>query len=207
MFNLSPKNDKFFDMFITFTEVIEQAGEKLRDYTDDPSNSYEKFHEIKHMERRGDEHLHQIFEYLNNSFITPIDREDIFLIGKALDDILDLIEETASKFLIFNVTKATEYSATMADYVVQCTHAVSGAMAELKKMNRSQIIIDQIVEVNRIENEGDNVFRKAVKELFEGDTPARDIIIWKEIYEYLENTLDACEDLANIIEGVIMKHA
>lgn len=207
MFNLSPKNDKFFDMFISFSEMIHTSAGMLKNFMEDPSNSEQKYKKIKEIEHSGDEKLHEIFEELHNSFITPIDREDIYAIGKAMDDILDFIEATASRFVMFNVVSSTEQALVFAQLVEEGTKEVIGLMKEMKKMSKSKEIDSKIVEINRIENEGDVTFRRAVRMLFDGQTSAIQVIIWKEIYESLENILNACEDTANIVEGVVMKHA
>lgn len=208
MFNLSPKNDKFFDMFIEFSELIYSGALKLKEFTTDLSNPDEKFQAIKDIEHNGDDKLHEIFQDLNNSFITPIDREDIHMIGKAMDDVLDFIESTASRFVMFNVSGASPAGVnTFADIIVQSTKEMTGLMTELKKMKKSKEITNRIVEINRLENVGDVTFRKAVRELFSEQTSTLNVLIWKEIYECLENIVDACEDVANIVEGVVMKHA
>jgi hypothetical protein len=207
MFNLSPKNDKFFDMFISFSEITTQAAEKFKIFAEDPSDSEEKFQQIKNLEHDGDEKLHEMFKELNNSFITPIDREDIYAIGKALDDILDFIEATASRFVMFNITKPQPHAVTFADLVLQSCIEITGLMKELKHMKKTQEIMRKIVEINRLENVGDVTFRKAIREMFDNPPSTLEVIVWKEIYECLEDTVDACEDVANIIEGVVMKHA
>jgi len=207
MFNLSPKNDKFFDMFIAFSEITTQAAEKFKIFTEDLSHADEKFQEIKDIEHEGDERLHEMFKELNNSFITPIDREDIYAIGKALDDILDFIESTASRFAMFNITASQPGAVLFADLVLQSCKEITILMREFKNMKKSKQIMKSIVEINRLENVGDVTYRKAIREMFANPPSTLDVIIWKEIYECLENTVDACEDVANIVEGVVMKHA
>lgn len=144
---------------------------------------------------------------LNKSFITPIDREDIYEIAKNLDNITDSIESTAHRFDMFNVKSITEDTKILSNLIVMCTDELKGIMIELKSMKTSKILTKKIIEINRIENEGDDVFRCAMASLFSNGMNAIDVIKWKGIYEFLENTLDACEDIANIVEGVVMKHA
>ncbi len=207
MFTLAPKEEKFFDMFIVSARTILKAAELFREMVNDLDDAETKFKRIKEMERRGDQQLHDIFEQLNRSFITPIDREDIYGIGKQMDDIADAIESTASRFVIFNISIASEDAKTIANLIVECTRELIALMEELKIMKKSNRLNEKIIEINRIEEECDALYRKAIRDLFDGRTPVMEIIKWKDIYERLEKSIDACEDVANIVEGVVMKYA
>ena len=207
MFLLSPKEEKFFDMFIASARTISRAAELLREMMNDLGNAEAEFKKIKDIERKGDQQLHAIFEQLNHSFITPIDREDIYGIGKQMDDIADHIEAAASRFVIFGITAAPDEAKTIGDLIVECTRELIALMEEMKRMKKSKKIIAKIIEINRIEEECDGLYRKAIKDLFCGQTPVLEIIKWKDIYERLEQSIDACEDVANIVEGVVMKYA
>lgn len=207
MFTLVPREEKFFDMFIVTARTILRSAELLREMVEDLSDAEVKFKKIKEMERMGDQQLHDIFEQLHRSFITPIDREDIYGIGKQMDDIADYIEATASRFVIFNIGTATDDAKTMSDLIIECTRELIALMEELKIMKKSKKLNEKIIEINRIEEECDALYRKAIKDLFSGQTPVLDVIKWKDIYERLEKSIDACEDVANIVEGVVMKYA
>lgn len=207
MFNLSPKNDKFFDLFIEYSEIILKSGEMLKAYIEDPSSTEEKFKAIKDVEHKGDEMLHVILGELGDSFITPIDREDIHAIGNNMDDILDFVEQTASRYVMYNVKSSRQQAVVMADLVIQATKEIKTVMTEFKNMKKNNNLTKGIDKINAIENEGDVTFRSAVRELFDNKESTLEIIVWKDIYECLENILDACEDVANIVEGVVMKHA
>lgn len=207
MFNLSPKDDKFFEMFISTARIIHKSAEMLRDYMGDLSDSEEKFKAIKEMEHNGDRQMHLILEELNKSFITPIDREDIYLISKRLDDAIDFIEEAASRFFMYNLDHTTPDARRLGDMIEECSKELIGVMQEFKDMKKSKSLKEKIIEVNRIENEGDIVFRVAIRKLFSDGSEALEVIKWKDIYELLENALDACETVANTVEGVVMKHA
>ena len=206
MFNLSPKNEKFFDMFVELSELTVKTSKLLINFANDLSNPEEKFNEIKNYEHNGDMLVHKIFEELNNSFITPIDREDIHLIAKNLDDVIDCIEVTASRFVMFNIKSVNEHVIEVCNLTIKAVEEVNKLMNELKAVKKSKKLSDAIIEINRIEDEGDHLYRKAVRELFDGNTNATDVIIWKEVYEKLEMILNATEDVANIVEGVVMKH-
>lgn len=207
MSRLSPKDDKFYNMFIDSAEIIYEASEKLRDFIRDLSDPENKVRAIEEMEHKGDKQVHDILEALNKTFITPIDREDIYLIVKQMDDVVDFIEDTAHRFNMFDVKKATDEAITLADMIVTSCKELINLMNELKNMRKSTVLSQKIIEINRIEDEGDDIYRSAVKKLFSGDTPALEVMKWREIYEYIEQTLDACERVANTVEGVVMKHA
>ncbi|HEX3046541.1 MAG TPA: DUF47 family protein [Bacillota bacterium] len=207
MFRITPKEEIFFTLFVETMDASCRAAEKLEALMSNYKNIEESIKEIEEIEHECDHHVHQIFEQLNKSFITPIDREDIHLIAKELDNITDTIESTAHRFRMLNVREIREDAKKMAKLIVECTRELRDVMADLKNMRRSASLRAKIIEVNRLENEGDDIFRNAITNLFASSQDPMEVIKWKEIYEYLENTLDACEDVANSSEGVIMKHA
>lgn len=207
MFKLSPKDGKFFDLFIATAQITHKTALMLRGFMDNLGSPDSKLKGIEEMEHKCDKQVHEILEQLNRTFITPIDREDVYLIAKEMDNITDYIESTAHRFVMFNVKEATREAKILGDLIVTCTNEMISLMEELKMMKVTKKLTEKIIQVNQIEDDGDTVFRRAVKELFSGETPAIEVIKWREIYEHLENTLDACEDVANIVEGVVMKHA
>lgn len=207
MVSLSPKNDKFFDYFIKFGEIAYEASEMLKDLTGNVNDADAKFKKIEEKEHEGDKQLHDIMEALNKTFITPIDREDLYAIAKALDDIVDDIEASASRFVLFNVTHVTDHAKVLADLILQSCKEIIKLMTALKTMKNTQNLSKSIIEINRLEDQGDGDFRVAVRSLFTSDVPTIEVIKWREIYELFEHTLDSCEDVANIVEGVVMKNA
>lgn len=207
MFRVTQKEGIFFDLFVEAVENTCKSAEMLGKLMSDYTNVTEKIKEIEEAEHECDKHVHKILKHLNRSFITPIDREDIYLIAKEIDNITDDIESTAHRFNMFNVKSIPEDAIKLASLISKCTLELKGVMEELKNMKKSTTLKKKIIEVNRIENEGDDIFRAAIAKLFVEEKDAVEVIKWKEIYEYLENTLDACEDVANIVEGVVMKHA
>lgn len=207
MFSLTPKEDKFFELFIETANIAYKASNLLVEFLKDLDNAEENLKKIKEIEHEGDKKQHEILRQLNKTFITPFDREDIYLIAKDTDDIIDYIESTASRFVMLNVTHCTEEAEMLSRMIVQCCEEVIILMQELKNMKTSKELSKKVIEVNRIEEEGDKISRNAIKDLFRGNMEVIEIIKWREIYQYLEDTLDACEDLANVIEGVVMKNA
>ena len=207
MFRITPKEGIFFELFANTAADTCQAANMLEELMNNYVDVTNKIRAIEEIEHKCDSHVHKMLEQLNRSFITPIDREDIYMIAKELDNITDYIESTAHRFRMFNVTSIREDAKLLAKLIVQCTKELMNVMAELKKMKTSKILKEKIIEVNRIEDEADEIFRSAMQRLFVSESNPIEVIKWKEIYEYLENTLDACEDVANLIEGVVMKNA
>lgn len=207
MFRITAKEGIFFELFSNTAADTCLAAKMLEELMNNYVEVTDKIKAIEELEHKCDGHVHRMLEQLNRSFITPIDREDIYLIAKELDNITDDIESTAHRFRMFNVTSIREDAKQLARLIVQCTEELKGVMGELKKMKTSKELKGKIIEVNRIEDEGDEIFRSAMQKLFVSESNPIEVIKWKEIYEYLENTLDACEDVANIIEGVVMKNA
>ena len=208
MFRVTHKEEIFFDQFVATAELTCKAAEKL----DELINNYsldileQKICEIEDIEHDCDQSIHDIMQQLNKSFITPIDREDINQIAKEIDNITDDIEATAQRFKMFNVKEMTEDAKILSKLIVVSTVELKNVLLEMKNMKTSKTLIKKIIEVNRLENEGDDAFRVAVTNIFADGMDAVDVFKWKEIYDYLENTLDACEDVANIVEGVVMKN-
>lgn len=207
MARISPKEDKFYDMFIDTANLICEAAEKLDDLLNNLDDVENKVRQIEEIEHKGDKQAHDILEQLNRSFITPLDREDIYLIAKQMDDIIDFIEATAHRFVMFNVTTATKDSLILGKLIVNSCKELISLMEELKNARKSTKLSEKIIEINRLEDEGDQIFRRAITTLFNGETSAIDVFKWHEIYDFIEQTLDACEEVANTVEGVVMKHA
>ena len=207
MFSLTPKEDKFFDLFLESANIAYKASNLLVEFLQDLGNAEENLKKIKEVEHEGDRKQHEILEQLNKTFITPFDREDIYLIAKDTDDIIDYIESTASRFVMLNVNHSTEEAEMLSRMIVKCCEELIVLMKELKNMKTSKELSKKIIEINRIEEEGDKISRKAIRDIFRGQMEVIEVIKWREVYQYLEDTLDACEDLANVIEGVVMKNA
>ncbi len=207
MFRITPKEEIFFDLFVETAKNTCRSAEMLEELMVNYVSVNDKIKQIEEIEHECDQNVHNILKQLNKSFITPIDREDIHAIAKEMDNITDAIESTAHRFRMFNVNSIKEDAKKVASLIVQCTKELTGVMEEMKNMKTSTELEKKIIEVNRIENVGDEIYRDAIAQLFVAEKDAIEVVKWKEIYEYLENTLDACEDVANLVEGVVMKHA
>ncbi|MBN1691163.1 MAG: DUF47 domain-containing protein [Dehalococcoidia bacterium] len=206
--NLMPRGDKFFDLFEVSTKNMVKAAESLKDliYTWDCIE--QKLEEMDRIEHQGDTITHEIMFQLNRSFITPFDREDIGMLAHSLDDVTDLIQATADTMVLYKVREPGKRARELADILVQITTEVENVMPSLRRHTANlEKILNSCVEINRLENVADKIYRTALKELFEDSNDITDIIKWREIYEHMESATDMCEDVANVLEGVALKHA
>lgn len=205
MFGLIPKEEKFFAMFKEMAANIIEGARLLKDMLDnydDPQGSQRKIKEIEH---KGDAITHEIIQKLNKSFVTPLDREDIYALSAALDDMIDLIDASAVRFIMYNVEKPTPEAKELAFIILQSCETVAKAVDHLG--GKFEHIAEHCVQVNALENEADRVCREAVSRLFDEEKDPIQLIKWKEIYETLERATDKCEDAANILESVVVKNA
>jgi len=207
MFNLNPKEDKFYKMFVEAAQNVDEAAMVLRKSLDSLSNIDLNVSKIEELEHNGDRLVNTMVKELNDSFITPFDREDMYLLSKRLDDILDLINSTIHRFVMFNVTESTDASKYLADMIIKSTKLIVELIGELHLIGSKNSISEKIITINQIESEVDRLFRTIVGDLFRNEKDPIEIIKWKEIYQILENTIDKCEKIANIIEGVVIKNA
>ena len=205
MFGLIPKEEKFFQMFQKMGSIITEGANQLKNMIDDYSDPLAAQKLIKDTEHRGDNQTHIIIKTLNKTFITPLDREDIYALASKLDDILDLIDASAQRLVMYNVEKPTTEAKQLAFIIVQCCQAVERALKHLG--GKFDDVNDCCVEINALENEADRVCREAISRLFDEEKDPINLIKWKEIYETLEKATDKCEDAANILESVVVKNA
>ena len=201
---LIPREERFYDMFVEDAANVLAAARRLEEMLRSYDNIEQRAKELFAMEHHGDELSHNIGRRLNTTFVTPFDREDIVALISGLDDVLDLIEEVADTFILYQVEAPTPASLQQARIIVRQCEAIHEALERLRSFNGLQ---KYWTEINRLENEGDRITRAAVAGLFSDKTRATDIIKWKDIYGLLEATIDKCEDVADIIEKIVVKHA
>lgn len=206
MFKTTKQDLIFYDLLSKVMDDTCKAAEILEDLFTNYVDVDNKILAIEKLEHNCDMTIHNLIEQLNRSFITPIDREDLFLITKAIDDIIDSIEEAAQSLRLFTIKKIRPDAVDMVKLITQSTRVLSELVNELKHMKTSKIMQDKIIEVNHIENIGDDTHNKIMQELFNKEQNPIEIIKWKEIYESMESTLDNCEDIANLIEGIVSKN-
>ena len=207
MFGLIPKEEKFFPMFHEMTKNIVAGSVMLKEMLDDFSNPLASQKAIKEIEHNGDLQTHEIIRVLNLSFITPFDREDIYALASALDDILDSIDALAQHIVIYNIDKITPEARELGFIIFKACQEVEKAVLALSNNNKHQAISEYCVEINSLEGEADKVRAGAISRLFDEEKDPITLIKWKEIYENLEHVTDKCEDAANILESVVVKNA
>jgi len=205
MFNLVPKEVRFYDEFEQQSANIRRAAGLLHELIHDFADARAKAYSIKTVEHEGDLITHQIVKRLNTTFITPLDREDIYALATRLDDVLDYIEAAGERLVVYRVKAPTSACRALADVIVRITGATDQAVKCLRTLDPEYHA--HIMEVNRLENEADALLRDSLVALFEENADPIDVIKWKEIYETLEIVTDRCEDVANVIEGIILKMA
>ena len=209
MFKLSflPKEEKFFGLFEDDAQNVVKAAQALKDMVDTWENVGGKVAEITELEHQGDTITHQVMAQLNSTFVTPFDREDITQLAHSLDDVVDFIHAAADAMYIYKVTRPSQKAKELAGIIVQAVAEVARAMPHLRHRAELKQVFERCVEINRLENMADRVFRSAMAELFDDSANIADVIKWREIYEQMESATDRCEDVANVLEGVALKHA
>jgi predicted phosphate transport protein (TIGR00153 family) len=205
MFNLIPREVRFFDLFEQQAEHIARAAVLLQELVQNFGDVRAKAQAIKEVEHQGDLVTHEIVRRLNTTFITPIDREDIHELATRLDDVLDYIEAAAERLLVYRIKEPTSACRAMAEVIVKIVAPMDRTIRCLRTMDPG--FHDHAVEVNRLENTADQLLRDSLAELFDREADPIEVIKWKEIYETMEIVTDRCEDVANVIEGIILKMA
>ena len=204
-FSLIPKEEQYFALFRQMTSYIYDAASRLVEMLADKGDTFgAHLKSIKAIEHSCDELTHNISKKLNTSFITPFDREDIYMLSGALDDIVDLIDDAARAVVMYNVREGTDFARQFGDVLQRMAVQLHEVVSTLE---RPAGIAPRLVEIHRLENEGDDLYHEAVAELFRDTPDALRVIRWKDIYDKLEAAVDRCEQAANIIETVIIKHA
>ena len=209
MFKLSliPREKKFFAFFEQGTQNAVKIAQQLKDMVYIWENVKERVGVINDLEHQGDAITHQIFEQLHRSIITPFDREDIAMLAHSLDDVTDFIHAAADAMLLYKVERPTHRAKELVDIVVQAVVEVERAVSEIHDRIGRKQLLKRCVEINRLENMGDSVYRSAMAELFDDSGDFAGLIKWREIYKHMESVIDRCEDIANILEGVAIKYA
>jgi predicted phosphate transport protein (TIGR00153 family) len=204
---LLPRDEKFFDLFTAVATFTVEAARLQQDLMRAESNRRGVIvDQIKRLEHQADQVTHDVVSRLDRVFITPLDREDIHELASRLDDVMDLVDGTARRLLIFHAGQAPEGATLIADVIARATVQLQVAVAALEK-NTGRTVLDACVQVKRLEEEGDSLYHEWVGRLFEGQPDALQVIKWKEIYDNLEKTLDYIEDAGNVLESISIKHA
>jgi len=202
-----PKEHRFFELFEESAQNIVKASRVLKEMLDSWQFIDSRVAEITELEHEGDTIAHQIIQLLHRTFVTPFDREDIAQLAHTMDDILDFVHSAADAMFIYKVDSPTERAKELADIIVQGAVEVEMAVHGLRRRSALKDIMERCVEINRLENMADRVYRAGMAELFDNTSDITQLIKWREIYEHMEAATDRCEDVANVLEGVALKHA
>jgi len=202
-----PKETKFYDLFEQSTANLVIAAGKLVELFDDYQDVEAKVKRIKDLEHEGDMITHVIMQSLHKTFVTPIDREDIARLANSLDDVMDFIEAAARTCFLYRITEPTDRAKELASVILKVTHKLNEVMPLLQRRDKFEKVLAQCVEINRLENEADDIHHAALAELFDNTLEVANIIKWREIYEHMESATDRAEDVANVLEAVVLKHA
>lgn len=203
-FSLLPREDVYFDLFTQMAGKIEEASHVLVEMLDHPDPDFSEFRKrVKDIEHGCDQLTHQITNKLNKSFITPFDREDIYTLAVALDDICDYIDAGVRAVVMYGITEQNAHSRQLARIIKDLGVEIKSAISVL---SRPTGLAERFKEIHRLENEADDVYFRAIGQLFKEETDPIAVIKWKEFYEILENATDRCESVANIIESIVLKH-
>ena len=202
---LLPREEKFYHLFLKQVEIISEASRLLLEAVRAGNARLAvAATEINVLEHRGDEVIHELFTRLNQTFITPIDPEDIHNLSSALDNVLDGVEETAHRLVSYRINPIPPSMIQLSEIVASCARALKAAFEALEKNGP---IMEHCIEINRLENEADLIGRSAVVDLFDTEKDPITLIKLKEVYEFFEATIDSCEDVADVLQNVVVKNS
>ena len=200
-----PREERFFDLFEVDAANVVAGATLLQEMVNNYDRAQELAQQIEEVEHEGDITTHEIFDRLNHTFITPFDHEDIHDLAGRMDDILDNIEATADRMHLYDAGVPTPEMLNLVEVLADATKAVERAVTGLRDMKNARRILDHCIEIHRLENVGDEQSRLALAKLFKGND-ALHALKWKEIYDHVENAVDKCEDVAGIVESIVVKH-
>ena len=203
-FRLIPKEERFFEDFVAMAEQIHRGAGLLEQMLAPEQPLWDKADEIKEVEHKCDFLTHEVIQRLHKTFVTPLDREDIHALARSLDDVIDAIDDSAGVIRLYQIARVRTDARDLGRIIKASTEQVVVAM---RALGSKQGISTAAVEINRLENEGDRAHQLALRRLFEEEKDPIEIIKWKEILDFLEAATDRCEDVANVLEGVVVKHA
>ncbi len=200
-----PQETNFFDFFEQHSSLINEACQELHRLFSGKINFQESVDRIKEIERQTDEIAHQCIEAIHKTFITPIDRSDIHHLISRMDDIIDAVDAATSRIDIYEIKEIRDDAQQLSDVLVRATAEIEVALKNLRNMKNEPIIKEKCIKIYHLENEGDTIIRTAFARLFKEENQPILVLKWKEIYQRLERAIDRCEDVANIIEGIVIE--
>ena len=200
----APADREFFELFEEAGSNTVRAADLLDQLLRNWPDNKELGRELLICEQEGDRITHDLIRKLNNTFVTPIDREDILVLASGLDDIVDFTEEVADYLALYKIEAPMEQAQRLSHVLLQCTRQIAEVMPRLRGFRDNNHFV---VEINRLENDGDRITREAIASLFDGGIDPMVVIRWKDIFDRLENAIDSCEHVANVLEGIVIKNS
>jgi predicted phosphate transport protein (TIGR00153 family) len=206
LMRLIPREEKFYDLFEELADKIEEGGKLFLDMLLNYDSFETRLVKLKEIEHEADDITHRTYEKMHTTFLTPIDREDIYALVNKMDSILDMTEAAAVRMSLYKIKAPKEELFQQARILNEATAKVKMIVRGLRDMKNAKMILDACVEINTLENAGDQILRATMARLFEHETDPFELIKWKEIFERFEDALDICEDVSNIVEGIVLKN-
>jgi uncharacterized protein len=203
-FRLIPREESFYDLFVKMSGLLVQGADLLQDIVTNFDGVEARARRLHDIEHEADEVTHEVMRRLNTTFVTPLDREDIHELASLLDDVMDHIDAAADLLVLHKIDKPLTEMKAQADLLVRAANTTQQAISALPDFGG---LSEYFIEVNRLENEGDRIYRQAIADLFSGDFKAMDVLKWKDIIDELEAAMDELEDVANALEGIALKQA
>ena len=205
-FSLIPHEEKFFDLFEQQAKSLQTGTQIFKELVSNWVPDHPGVQKLRELEHECDITTHEILDKLNRTFVTPLDREDIHHLAGQLDDVMDEIQAISERMVLFRIQSTTPDLLEQATVLDEAVSNVLKAVESIRNLNRPRRILDYCIEINRLENRGDRTFERAIGHLFNNSSDPVEIIKWKELYDSTEYAIDKCEDIANIIEGIVVKH-
>jgi hypothetical protein len=207
VFSIIPRDMRFFDLFEEAAALLIRAAQAYVDLLKDYSRRNNHVAAIRQLERDGDDVTHRTLHRLDTTFITPFDREDIYSLMKLMDDVIDEIDAAAKRLALYDVAQPTPWLAKQTQVLLRSCQCVAAAVPQLRNLKKPDGLRSHLIEIHSLENAGDDINHSATAELYSTSTNAIEVIKWKEIYDLTERAIDRCEDIANLLEAIILKNA
>ncbi len=201
-----PRDENFYDLFEELADKIDEGAVFFLKMASNYDYSSENISRLKQIEHEADIITHTTYEKMHKTFLTPLDREDIYDLVNKMDSVIDMIEAAAMRMNLYKVQKPAEAVIQLADILVKAVTKIKTIVHAMRSMKNARLILDACVEINTLENAGDVVLRTTIAGLFDNEKDVFELIKWKEIFERLEEAIDVCEDVSNIAEGIVLKH-
>jgi predicted phosphate transport protein (TIGR00153 family) len=206
-FSLIPRDEKFFELLSEHAQGVLEGIDEFKNIIENWSSEQQhRLNLLKDHEKKCDNTAHIILDKINRTFVTPIDREDIFTLAKQIDDIIDLSYKAAMRMQLFGITKSTPELIELTGILQSATQVVVKAVSSISDLSQPKKVLGYCIEINRFENLGDSASEQALQQLFTNEKDAIEVIKWKEIYDTIEEAIDTCEDVANTIESIVVKY-